>query len=198
MTALRDIKVPYILTCIVTGLQKAYTSKDFVQRKIDNYGGDEAKMIAGYVCKDAKKAIKELGDVSKISEADVEKIIKKLGGTTDAGKALKAIQSGDLFLTKKVKVRAQKQGAGSKKKAGAKKKAASGSNKKARPSRSKAAVAARKAAKEAAANTSSDGKADASASAKTDHKPMATTDHKSDHQGKKHDAKAETAAAAAN
>lgn len=155
MTALRDIKVPYILTCIVTGLTKAYTSKEFVQRKIDNYGGDEAKMVAGYVCKDAKREIKALGDVAKITEGDVEKVIKKLGGTADAGKSLKAILGGDLFLTKKVKVRAAKQGAGSKKKTAGKKKAAASSGaKKARPSRSKAAVAARKAAKEAASGHS--------------------------------------------
>jgi hypothetical protein len=190
MTALRDIKVPYILTCIVTGLQKAYTSKEFVQRKIDNYGGDEQKMIDGYVCKDAKREIKALGDVTKISESDVEKVIKKLGGTADAGKALKAIQGGALFLTKKVKVRAQKQGAGAKKKAAAKgKKAASGA-KKARPSRSKAAIAARKAAKEA--QSGSDGKHEGAA-AKTEHAPKAEQGHKQT----KAEAKAEAAMASA-
>lgn len=194
MTALRDIKVPYILTCVVTGLQKAYTSKEFVQRKIDNYGGDEKKMIDGYVCKDAKRELKALGDPAKLTEADVEKVIKRLNGTADAAKALKAIQSGDLFLTKKVKVRAQKAGAGSKKKpAKGKKKAASGA-KKARPSRSKAAVAARKAAKEAAGGSkeadASGKKADKPAEPKSGDKPVVSTTTKADH---KHESAASTA-----
>ena len=87
-------------------------------------------------------------DISKVTESDMEKMIKKLGGTLDAKTALERLQGGKLFLTKKVKVRAK--GAGSKKRA-AKKTTKSGaaSTKKPRPSRSKAAIAARKAAKEA-------------------------------------------------
>lgn len=151
MTALRNITVPYILTCAITGLAKNYTSKEFVQRKIDNYGGDEAAMIKGYVSRDAKREIKALGlEVDKITEDHLAKIIKHLNGTATPKEALKALHSGNLFLTKKVKVN-RKAGAGKKKatKKGAKK-SGSTTAKKARPSRSKAAVAARKAAKVAA------------------------------------------------
>lgn len=121
MTALRDIKVPYILTCLVTGLVKSYTSKEFVQRKIDNYGGDEQAMKDGFVCKDAKRELKALGDLSKVTESDIQKVITELGGTESAKTALERIQGGKLFLTKKVKVRNAKQGAAASKKTSTKK-----------------------------------------------------------------------------
>lgn len=147
-----QIKVPYILTCMVTGIQKSYTSVDFVKRKIDNYGGDEAAMVAGYVCKDAKRELKSF-ELDKLTAANVQSVITKLGGTTDASKVLAAIQSGKLFLTKKVKVRTDgKKAAGASKKGSTKVKAkakakAPAKSKTAKPaakrkSRAKAKVAA--------------------------------------------------------
>jgi hypothetical protein len=116
-----SIKVPYILTCQVTGIQKSYTSVEFVKRKIDNYGGDEAAMVAGYVCKDAKRELKAF-DLANLTEADVQSVITKLGGTTSAAAVLDLIKSGKLFLTKKVKVRTdgKKDAAGASKKKGKK------------------------------------------------------------------------------
>ena len=120
-----EIKVPYILTCRVTGLQKAYTSKDFVARKIENYGGDEQAMINGYVTKEAKRLLKPFGE--NITETDVQGVITALNGTTNAKDVLALIKGGTLFLTKKVKVRAKTDEV---KAAGASKKGRSGKNKK--------------------------------------------------------------------
>lgn len=118
-----SIKVPYILTCLVTGIRKSYTSAEFVNRKIENYGGDEAAMVAGYVCKDAKRELKAF-DLDKLTVGDVQSVITKLGGTTDAQTVLDLIKGGKLFLTKKVKVRAAgKSAAGSSKKGKGKKSA---------------------------------------------------------------------------
>jgi hypothetical protein len=138
-----SIKVPYILTCQVTGIQKSYTSVEFVKRKIDNYGGDEAAMVAGYVCKDAKRELKAF-DIANITEADVQSVITKLNGTTNAAAVLDLIKSGKLFLTKKVKVRTdgKKDAAGASKKKG--KKAAKKPAKKAK--KAKTARKSRKAA----------------------------------------------------
>ena len=145
-----SIKVPYILTCAITGVQKSYTSVEFVKRKIDNYGGDEAAMVAGYVCKDAKRELKAF-DLEKLTVADVQSIITKLSGNTDAQKVFDLIKGGTLFLTKKVKVRtdgkksaagASKKGTKGRKSAKAKsKKNAKGSSKAKRARKAKVAAA---------------------------------------------------------
>lgn len=67
-----EIKVPFILTCQVTGLKKVFTSRDFIQRKIDSYGGDIKRMIDTYVCEDAKRLLREGKSVSEVNQ--------KLGG----------------------------------------------------------------------------------------------------------------------
>lgn len=114
-----DIKVPYILTCRVSGQTKAYTSKEFVARKIENYGGNEQAMIDGYVTKEAKRLLKPFGE--NLTVADVAGVIKTLGGSTDAQAVFDLIKGGTLFLTKKVKVRAKADGEGKKGAAASKK-----------------------------------------------------------------------------
>lgn len=99
-----QIKVPYILKCQVTGIQKSYTSVPFVERKIENYGGDEAAMIAGYVCRDAKKLLKAF-KLEELTVDNVQSVITQLGGTTNAQEVFDAIKSGKLFLKKMVKHR---------------------------------------------------------------------------------------------
>ena len=99
-----QIKVPYILTCQVTGIQKSYTSVPFVERKIENYGGDEAAMVAGYVCRDAKKLLKTF-KLEELTVDNVQSVITQLGGTKNAQEVFDAIKSGKLFLKKMVKHR---------------------------------------------------------------------------------------------
>lgn len=99
-----QIKVPYILKCQVTGIQKSYTSVKFVENKIANYGGDEAVMIAGYVCRDAKKLLKAF-KLEELTVENVQSVITQLGGTTNAQEVFDNIKSGKLFLKKMVKHR---------------------------------------------------------------------------------------------
>ena len=99
-----QIKVPYILECQVTGIKKSYTSVKFVENKIANYGGDEAVMIAGYVCRDAKKLLKAF-KLEELTVENVQSVITQLGGTKNAQEVFDAIKSGKLFLKKMVKHR---------------------------------------------------------------------------------------------
>ena len=99
-----QIKVPYILECQVTGIKKSYTSVKFVENKIANYGGDEAVMIAGYVCRDAKKLLKAFKP-EELTVENVQSVITQLGGTKNAQEVFDAIKSGKLFLKKMVKHR---------------------------------------------------------------------------------------------
>lgn len=99
-----QIKVPYILECQVTGIKKSYTSVKFVENKIANYGGDEAVMIAGYVCRDAKKLLKAF-KLEELTVENVQSVITQLGGTKNAQEVFDAIKSGKLFLKKMVKRR---------------------------------------------------------------------------------------------
>lgn len=99
-----NIKVPYILKCQVTGIQKSYTSVKFVENKIANYGGDESVMVAGYVCRDAKKLLKAF-KLEELTVDNVQSVITQLGGTTNAQEVFDNIKSGKLFLKKMVKHR---------------------------------------------------------------------------------------------
>jgi len=75
-----------------------------VERKIENYGGDEAAMIAGYVCRDAKKLLKAF-KLEELTVDNVQSVITQLGGTTNAQEVFDNIKSGKLFLKKMVKRR---------------------------------------------------------------------------------------------
>ena len=99
-----QIKVPYILECQVTGIKKSYTSVKFVENKIANYGGDESVMVAGYVCRDAKKLLKAFKP-EELTVDNVQSVITQLGGTTNAQVVFDNIKSGKLFLKKMVKHR---------------------------------------------------------------------------------------------
>ena len=51
-------EIPFHITCNVSGLVKTYTLESYINRKIDRFGGLE-KLYSKYVCKDAKKLLKE-------------------------------------------------------------------------------------------------------------------------------------------
>lgn len=93
-----DIKVPFVLNCQVTGKTVAYTAKDYVLRKINNYGGEQ-KMRDGYVCSEAKKLLK--------AGKTAAEVITILNGTLDPVEVQKKLDSGILFLQKKVGKRAK-------------------------------------------------------------------------------------------
>lgn len=67
-----QIQVPFVMTCQVTGIQKVFTSRDYIQKKLDGFGGNMKKMLDTYVCEDAKRLLKE--------GKTVRQVIQLLGG----------------------------------------------------------------------------------------------------------------------
>jgi hypothetical protein len=64
-----NIQVPFVMTCQVTGLQKVFTSRDYIQKKLDGFGGNMKKMLDTYVCEDAKRLHREGKTVRQIIQA---------------------------------------------------------------------------------------------------------------------------------
>lgn len=58
-------EIPFRVTCIVTGLVKTYTLESYINRVIDRFGGLE-KLHLKYVCKDAKRMLKEGKTVEEV------------------------------------------------------------------------------------------------------------------------------------
>ena len=50
-------QIPFKITCTVSGVTKTYTSEEYINGKIDRFGGLE-NLIKTYVCRDAKRALK--------------------------------------------------------------------------------------------------------------------------------------------
>jgi len=94
-----EIKVPFIMTCQVTGLKKVFTSRDFIQHKIDGYGGDMKRMLDTYVCEDAKRLLRQ--------GLDVDQVNKKLGGTRTAAQ----VDLESLVLDRRMSVESYRQAA---------------------------------------------------------------------------------------
>jgi len=94
-----EIKVPFIMTCQVTGLKKVFTSRDFIQRKIDSYDGDIKKMLDTYVCEDAKRLLREGKSVDQVN--------KLLGGN----KTAKEVSLDTLILDRRMSAESYRQAA---------------------------------------------------------------------------------------
>lgn len=60
-------EIPFKIKCNVSGVEKIYTSESYINKKIDKFKGLE-NLLKEYVCKDAKKMLKEGKEVSVISE----------------------------------------------------------------------------------------------------------------------------------
>lgn len=58
-------EIPFKVTCTVSGLVKTYTLESYINRVIDRFGGLE-KVHAKYVCKDAKRLLKEGKTVEEV------------------------------------------------------------------------------------------------------------------------------------
>ena len=50
-------QIPFKITCTVSGVTKTYTSEEYINGKLDRFGGLE-NLIKTYVCRDAKRALK--------------------------------------------------------------------------------------------------------------------------------------------
>lgn len=52
------------LKCVVTG-KKLFATKDYYEKKLAKYDGDEDKMIQSYMCKEAKRLLQQGYNVEK-------------------------------------------------------------------------------------------------------------------------------------
>ena len=52
------------LKCVITG-KKLFATKDYYEKKIAKYDGDEDKMIRSYMCKEAKRLLQQGYNVEK-------------------------------------------------------------------------------------------------------------------------------------
>ena len=60
-----NYQIPFKITCTVSGVTKTYTSEEYINGKIDRFGGLE-NLLKTYVCRDAKKAVKGAGKTSVV------------------------------------------------------------------------------------------------------------------------------------
>lgn len=58
-------EIPFKITCTKTGIVKTYTSEEYINKKLDRFGGLE-KLREVYVCKDAKRLLKEGKEVQEV------------------------------------------------------------------------------------------------------------------------------------
>lgn len=63
-------QIPFNITCTVSGVVKTYTSEEYINGKIDRFGGLD-QLRANYISRDAKKTAKEKGTTLK--EVTIEK-----------------------------------------------------------------------------------------------------------------------------
>lgn len=61
-------EIPFRITCNATGLVKTYTLASYINRKIDRFGGLE-KLHKTYICKDAKRMLKEGKTIQEVIAA---------------------------------------------------------------------------------------------------------------------------------
>lgn len=61
-------EIPFRITCNATGLVKTYTLASYINRKIDRFGGLE-KLHKTYICKDAKRMLKEGKTIQEVIQA---------------------------------------------------------------------------------------------------------------------------------
>lgn len=72
-----SFEIPFRLTCTVSGQVKVYTLQSFIEKKITRFGGLE-KLRATYVCKDAKRLMKEGKSVEEIKEILNKELTQRL------------------------------------------------------------------------------------------------------------------------
>ncbi len=52
-----EYQIPFVIKCTVSGVEKTYTAEDYINGKIERFGGLDA-LRANYVSRDAKKLLK--------------------------------------------------------------------------------------------------------------------------------------------
>lgn len=70
-----NYQIPFEITCTISGQVKTYTSEEYINGKIDRFGGLD-QLRASYVCRDAKKAVKGASKEGKTSVVIGDKEVK--------------------------------------------------------------------------------------------------------------------------
>ena len=68
-----NYQIPFKITCTVSGVTKTYTSEEYINKKLDRFGGLD-QLRASYVCRDAKRAVKGASKEVKIESTNYAKI----------------------------------------------------------------------------------------------------------------------------
>ena len=68
-------QIPFKITCTVSGVTKTYTSEEYINGKLDRFGGLE-NLIKTYVCRDAKRAMKSKLEKKKEAKNIFAEMIK--------------------------------------------------------------------------------------------------------------------------
>ena len=64
---LPQFTIPFVMTCQVTGLQKAFTSRAYIENKLRAFKGNMQRMLDTYVCDDAKRLLREGKTVRQVN-----------------------------------------------------------------------------------------------------------------------------------
>ena len=70
-----NYQIPFEITCTISGQVKTYTSEEYINGKIDRFGGLD-QLRASYVCRDAKRAVKGASKEGKTSVVIGDKEVK--------------------------------------------------------------------------------------------------------------------------
>ena len=68
-----NYQIPFEITCTISGQVKTYTSEEYINGKIDRFGGLD-QLRASYVCRDAKKAVKGASKEVEVKDTNFAKI----------------------------------------------------------------------------------------------------------------------------
>jgi len=66
-----DYSIPFSIKCTISGVEKTYTSEEYINGKIERFGGLD-KLRANYISRDAKKAAKAAGTPVKEIKLEIE------------------------------------------------------------------------------------------------------------------------------
>lgn len=80
--------LPLKLTCRISGKIVTYTSADYVNKRLEKYGGDLQAMLSDFVCRDAKRNVKDNMSLAEIRIESGVAFIAENGAEITIGQSL--------------------------------------------------------------------------------------------------------------
>ena len=71
-----EFTLPLRLKCTVSGKEVVYTSADYIRKKLEKYGGSLDRLRNEYICRDAKREMKEGKQVTQVINKIPDRSIK--------------------------------------------------------------------------------------------------------------------------